>query len=327
MKRLSFIFLFLPMIIFMADLYSAIAQGCLEPVLTGCKKMSGSLKEIGFAPVKRIQNKKPYKWSFKFINGRKNYKNNTYNLENKESVVSLENLSKGIQFPVFLNGRIRYNHNKKVLIFKGVMKDDERRCLLNLSGVPAYREAIKDLYRKSLMHTIWFYSSLQKDKKGNLPEYIWHLIATPAPEYPQQFDAEGYLINLTGKACIEYSLVTHKEYSLLQESKIPGTDILTNNNIPQWDDFTFGKINELWNRLLTGRNMKPVYCERDNKKELTGYDYTFYFHKRKVDKDRVSLETGYRIPSSKVISTPGTVYGFVFNKSGYCLGFDTLVVK
>lgn len=71
----------------------------------------------------------------------------------KESSVKLANLPRGVKFPNHLKYKIRYAATEKLLIFRGVMSEQERDGLLNLSEEDLYWEAIKELFKSS---QIWF---------------------------------------------------------------------------------------------------------------------------------------------------------------------------
>ncbi|HHT9119152.1 MAG TPA: ABC transporter substrate-binding protein [Candidatus Hypogeohydataceae bacterium YC41] len=61
----------------------------------------------------------------------------------------LEKLPEGIQFPDSLKDKMRYDAEKKLLIFKGVMKEKERIDLLKLSQEHPYQDAVEGLFHKS----------------------------------------------------------------------------------------------------------------------------------------------------------------------------------
>jgi len=61
----------------------------------------------------------------------------------------LETLPSGLDFPKKLKDKICYNSNRKLLIFKGVMSEEEKNSLLNLSEDNKYRKAIEELFNSS----------------------------------------------------------------------------------------------------------------------------------------------------------------------------------
>lgn len=71
----------------------------------------------------------------------------------KESSVKLASLPGGVKFPNHLEYKIRYDATEKLLIFRGVVSEQERDELLNLSRNESYRGAIKELFQSS---QIWF---------------------------------------------------------------------------------------------------------------------------------------------------------------------------
>ncbi len=64
----------------------------------------------------------------------------------KSNSEPLNELPREIQFPEELAERIRYDAQRKLLIFRGAMTEEERDRLLSLSEDTAYREAIKKLF-------------------------------------------------------------------------------------------------------------------------------------------------------------------------------------
>ncbi len=68
----------------------------------------------------------------------------------EETSKKLEKLPEGIQFPDLLKDKVRYDAEKKLLVFKGVMKEEERKELLNLSPDSSYQEVVKKLFQRSL---------------------------------------------------------------------------------------------------------------------------------------------------------------------------------
>ena len=64
--------------------------------------------------------------------------------------VKMDNLPVGVSFPADDGkSRVWYDTNKKMLFYKGVMKDEERSRLMKLSEDRDYRGAIDTLYRRA----------------------------------------------------------------------------------------------------------------------------------------------------------------------------------
>ncbi len=63
--------------------------------------------------------------------------------------VKIDKLPEGVSFPTRPGGRIWYEPDTKLLFYKGVMEDDERSKLMELSQVRDYRGAIDNLFRKA----------------------------------------------------------------------------------------------------------------------------------------------------------------------------------
>jgi len=67
----------------------------------------------------------------------------------REFPAKLENLPQRIEFPNFLQDKIRWDADRKRLIFKGIMSEEEKHGLLELSPDNLYKEAIEALFQKS----------------------------------------------------------------------------------------------------------------------------------------------------------------------------------
>ena len=66
-----------------------------------------------------------------------------------ESVAALKQLPEGLQFPPSLTGKISHNADDQILIFNGVMSNEEHGLLLSLSPEPNYQEAVERLFELS----------------------------------------------------------------------------------------------------------------------------------------------------------------------------------
>jgi peptidoglycan hydrolase-like protein with peptidoglycan-binding domain len=66
-----------------------------------------------------------------------------------ESFAELKQLPQGLQFPASLADKVSYNADDQLLIFKGVMSNEERELLLSLSSEPNYQEAVERLFENS----------------------------------------------------------------------------------------------------------------------------------------------------------------------------------
>ena len=66
-----------------------------------------------------------------------------------ESVAALKQLPEGLQFPPSLAGKISHNADDQILIFNGVMRNEEHGLLLSLSPEPNYQEAVERLFELS----------------------------------------------------------------------------------------------------------------------------------------------------------------------------------
>ncbi len=76
--------------------------------------------------------------------------------------VKMEQLPAGVKFPSELTGRVSYDAGKNLILYKGVMEDEERSKLMNLSEDRDYRAAIDTLYRHARNSR---HSSVLEDKR------------------------------------------------------------------------------------------------------------------------------------------------------------------
>lgn len=67
-----------------------------------------------------------------------------------ETSAKLEELPSGLVLPDNLKNKIRYDANKKLLIFKGIMSKEIKDRLLTLSADDSYKEAVETLFYQSL---------------------------------------------------------------------------------------------------------------------------------------------------------------------------------
>jgi hypothetical protein len=181
---------------------------------------------------------------------------------------------------------------------------------------------------------IWFYSNIKSDK-GKAPKYIWHLIISPIPKEPQKDIAEAFLVNFDSKNSIDkLNLLQEFDEELIQLSTAFESDpvIYTNNELDGQDRLN---LDNIW-RMLLNKNMELVLLERirrtaarntNSTEKIKGYDYTFYLHEIDCKPEEINLDHGYRIVSSKTITSPGQVYGFVLNEDGSCLGYEEITAK
>lgn len=66
-----------------------------------------------------------------------------------ESAVALEQIPAEVASSEALEGTLRYDGNKKQLIFRGIMTRDQRDKLLELSSDGSFQQAVQDLYTQS----------------------------------------------------------------------------------------------------------------------------------------------------------------------------------
>lgn len=190
---------------------------------------------------------------------------------------------------------------------------------------------------KNFNDEIWFYSNIKKDSNNKMPRYIWHLIISPASKIPQRDNAEGFLVNFDSKdprSIDKLDLLKRRQDEiLLKKSVVDGKEpkIYTNNEISQ-DIFEKSELNEVWKRFLIKSETcwELIECERWRRKKIGregAYDYTFYLNEIRSEPENVNITYGYRIVSSKKITSPGEIYGFVLNEDGFCLGYQMIPAK
>lgn len=87
----------------------------------------------------------------------------------------LEKLPEEIQSIDSLKNKIKYDPNTQILTFEGVMTEEERDKLLNLSSAPSYQEqeALKKLFQKSLNPETEFHEKVKIDLRGCTYERIY----------------------------------------------------------------------------------------------------------------------------------------------------------
>lgn len=78
----------------------------------------------------------------------KRYEDGKYTVN--ETAEKLVKLPDGIEFPEDLKNKIRYDNANQLLIFKGIMSQEEKNKLLNLSTDDRYMKAIEALFQRSL---------------------------------------------------------------------------------------------------------------------------------------------------------------------------------
>lgn len=67
-----------------------------------------------------------------------------------KNFAKLKNLPQEIiSFPDSLKDKIRYSINRKLLVFKGIMSEEERDRLLGLSSEGQYKRAVEELFKES----------------------------------------------------------------------------------------------------------------------------------------------------------------------------------
>jgi hypothetical protein len=179
---------------------------------------------------------------------------------------------------------------------------------------------------------IWFYSTVQKNRSGETPEYIWHVIAIPS-EIQHKYKIRGYMNAATINEAVEREIITNNEkYYLIDNDSFHDYNggnvrFYTNNSS---DESTIKRgINRIWEKLLSHRNMNAVYFEINKEKDNVHlyYDFTFILYPINANPDNINTTRGYLIPSSKLIKRKGKVYGFVLNEEKECVGYKVLVVK
>jgi len=131
----------------------------------------------------------------------------------REFSAKLENLPQRIEFPNSLQDKIRWDADRKCLIFKGIMSEEEKHGLLELSPNNLYKEAIEALFQKS-----------------------------PRPPHAQLFDAikeirEYGPADRTGRLLREVGLKSTKEYALDLELWHPGDSQAAGRTLDQVEAF------------------------------------------------------------------------------------------
>ena len=179
---------------------------------------------------------------------------------------------------------------------------------------------------------IWFYSTIQKNRSGETPKYVWHVIAIPS-EIQHKYKIRGYMSAATINEAVEKNIITNSEKFYLIDNdsfhEYNGGNVrfYTNNSS---DEPTIKRgINQIWEKLLSHRNMNAVYFEI-NKEKNNGhlyYDFTFILYSIKANPDNINRTRGYLIPSSKLIKRRGKVYGLVLNEDKECVGHKILEVR
>jgi hypothetical protein len=193
---------------------------------------------------------------------------------------------------------------------------------------------------KNFNDRIWFYSNIKKDSNNKMPRYIWHLIVSPASKIPQRDNAEGFLVNFDSKdpnRIDKLDLIKRRrDEILLTKSVVDGKEpkIYTNNEISEKDIHEGSELNDVWKGLLIKSETcwDLIECERWRRNmKIIGregaYDYTFYLNEIRSEPENVNIKYGYRIVSSKKITSPGEIYGFVLNEDGSCLGYQMIPAK
>lgn len=110
----------------------------------------------------------------------------------KETSVELEKLPEGVRFPDSLKEMVRYDATKRTLVFKGIMKKEEKDELLKLSPKGLYQKAVERLFQRSQTTPIQ-YLTFTPDSRflaivlGDAPLLsvpslikIWDFIGTPS---------------------------------------------------------------------------------------------------------------------------------------------------
>ena len=179
---------------------------------------------------------------------------------------------------------------------------------------------------------IWFYSKIQKNRSGETPKHIWHVIAIPS-EIQHKYKIRGYMSASTVNEAVERDIITSSEkYYLIDNDSFHdyngGNARFYTNNSSNEATIKRG-INRIWEKLLSHRNMNAVYFEI-NKETGNGhlyYDFTFILYPIKANPENINMTRGYLIPSSKLIKRKGKVYGLVLNEDKECVGHKTLEVR
>lgn len=107
----------------------------------------------------------------------------------RESSVELENLPEGMEFSDYLKDKIHYDADRKRLVFKGVMSEEEKDEMLKLSPENHYKIGVEALFHKSTRppHAPLFDAILEvreyepEDRMGKL---LREVRLEPGAEYP-----------------------------------------------------------------------------------------------------------------------------------------------
>ena len=179
---------------------------------------------------------------------------------------------------------------------------------------------------------IWFYSTIQKNRSGETPKYLWHVIAIPS-EIQHQYRIRGYMSAESIDEAVKRDIITiGDKYYLIDNHSFydyNGGKLRFYTNNPAEEATIKKGINIVWEKLLSHRNMNAVYSEI-NKETGNGhlfYDFTFILYPVKANPENINATRGYLIPSSKLIRRRGKVFGLVLNEESECLANKILEVK
>jgi hypothetical protein len=179
---------------------------------------------------------------------------------------------------------------------------------------------------------VWFYSTIQKNRSGETPKYVWHVIAIPS-EIQHKYGIRGYMSAATINEAVQHDIITNSEkYYLIDHGsyhEYNGGKVRFYTNNSSNEATTKRGINQIWEKLLSHRNMNAVYFEINKEKDNSHlyYDFTFILYPVKANPDNINRTRGYLIPSSKLIKRKGKVYGLVLNEDNECVGHKVLVVR
>ena len=84
---------------------------------------------------------------------------------------TLENKPPEVVFPADLSEKIHHNDKKKLIIFKGVMSEEEKKQLIGLSQDILYMEAVEELFQGSQSKEVPLES---RQKEGNAVWQEWY---------------------------------------------------------------------------------------------------------------------------------------------------------
>lgn len=195
---------------------------------------------------------------------------------------------------------------------------------------------------------VYLYVSIKADENGNRPQYIWVLIAAPAP-----IEQQKYTVTRGGSENTLRMKIDGFMRPLKDEDWGCFYSEFFSSNRDQWDTLhkTYGvnvkyflntiynkrneageraELNKIWRNLVCRHGGKfPIIAERAVRERPIGnqaykrYDYTYLFHEIKDEPGRC----GYRMVFSKTVTVSGKVYGFVFDNRKQCLGGCQLIVQ